>query len=117
MHILIGYVRCSMGQQYSVTQKQVLLELGIESSRIYTAQGFIGTNRARLGQALAAVRSGGMLLVSKLGRIARSLLDALAIADNLASRNVKRHSIPVSTTPLTQWMNSSLTLRSSERIS
>lgn len=116
IHILIGYVRCLFTQQHFVAQKQALPELGGSSGRIYTAQGVIRTKRARLGQALAAIRSSGMLLVSKLGRIARSLLDVLAIADNFASCNVKCHSIPVSTAPLTQRINSSLALRSSDLV-
>jgi DNA invertase Pin-like site-specific DNA recombinase len=50
-----------------------------------------GTNRARPGldQALAAVRSGDTLVVSKLDRLARSVPDARQIGDSLADHGVK----------------------------
>jgi DNA invertase Pin-like site-specific DNA recombinase len=51
----------------------------------------MGTNRDRPGldQALAAARAGGTLVVPKLDRLARSVLDAPAIADALIARGVK----------------------------
>lgn len=50
-----------------------------------------GTNRERpsLDQALAALREGDTLVVSKLDRLARSVPDARAIADELRDRGVK----------------------------
>ena len=50
-----------------------------------------GTTRARPGldQALAAVREGDTLVVPKLDRLARSVPDARAIADQLSARGVK----------------------------
>ena len=50
-----------------------------------------GTTRARPGldQALAAVREGDTLVVPKLDRLARSVPDARAIADQLRERGVK----------------------------
>ena len=53
--------------------------------------GLTGTTRARPGldQALAAVREGDTLVVSKLDRLARSVPDARAIADRLRERGVK----------------------------
>jgi len=90
-NILIGYARCSTDKQDLAAQRDALLKLGVSPGRIYTDQGFSGTNRARPGleQALAAVRSGDTLVVSKLDRLARSVPDARAIGDNLASQNVK----------------------------
>jgi DNA invertase Pin-like site-specific DNA recombinase len=54
----------------------------------YTDHGLTGTNRARPGldQALAAVREGDVLVVPKLDRLARSVPDARAIADQLEKR-------------------------------
>lgn len=65
--------------------------MGVVPERIYTDRGFTGTNRLRPGldQALAAVRSGDTLVVPKLDRLARSVPDARAIADQLAGRGVK----------------------------
>lgn len=64
-------------------QRQALIDLGVTEDRIYTDKGLTGTNRARPGldQAIAAVREGDTLVVSKLDRLARSVPDARAIAD------------------------------------
>jgi len=68
------------------------LKLGVAADRIYTDHGLTGTNRLRPGldQALAAVRSGDTLVVPKLDRLARSVPDERAIADELMKRGVKR---------------------------
>ena len=86
---LIGYARCSTDRQDLAAQRQALLELGVAEDRIYTDHGLTGTTRARPGldQALAAVREG--LVVPKLDRLARSVPDARAIADQLRERGVK----------------------------
>jgi DNA invertase Pin-like site-specific DNA recombinase len=87
----IGYARCSTDKQDLEAQRKALTALGVAAKRIYTDHGFTGTNRARPGldQALAAVRSGDTLVVSKLDRLARSVPDARAIGDELAERGVK----------------------------
>ena len=90
-HTLIGYARCSTDRQDLAVQENALFELGVGEDRIYTDRGLTGTNRLRPGldQALAAVRSGDTLVVPKLDRLARSVPDARAIADELAARGVK----------------------------
>ena len=90
---LIGYARCSTDEQDLTAQRQLLLDLGVASDRIYLDHGLTGTNRDRPGldQALAAVRSGDTLVVPKLDRLARSVPDARAISDSLAAR---REAIP-----------------------
>ena len=57
---------------------------------IYTDHGLTGRNRKRSGldQALAAVRAGDTLVVAKLDRLARSVPDARAIADELKAKGV-----------------------------
>jgi DNA invertase Pin-like site-specific DNA recombinase len=52
---------------------------------VYVDHGPTGTNRDRPGlrEALAACREGDTLVVTKLDRLARSLPDARAIADDL----------------------------------
>ena len=84
----IGYARCSTDKQDLTAQTQALLDLGVKADRIYTDHGFTGRNKARpgLNQALAAVRSGDTLVVSKLDRLARSVPDARQIGDTLADR-------------------------------
>ena len=88
---LIGYARCSTDRQDLAAQRQALLELGVAEDRIYTDHGLTGTNRARPGldQALVAVRQGDNLVVPKLDRLARSVPDARAIADQIQERGVK----------------------------
>jgi DNA invertase Pin-like site-specific DNA recombinase len=90
-HTLVGYARCSTDRQDLTAQRQALLALGVAEDRIYMDQGFTGTNRARPGldQAMAAVRSGDTLVVPKLDRLARSVPDARAIADQLERKGVK----------------------------
>lgn len=89
--ILVGYARCSTDKQDLAAQVDALVKLGVVKKRIYTDKGFTGRNRERPGldQALAAVRSGDSLVVPKLDRLARSVPDARAIGDELASRNVR----------------------------
>lgn len=89
--ILVGYARCSTDKQDLAAQVDALLKLGVVKDHIYTDKGFTGRNRERPGldQALAAVRSGDSLVVPKLDRLARSVPDARAIGDELASRNVR----------------------------
>jgi DNA invertase Pin-like site-specific DNA recombinase len=88
---LIGYARCSTDHQDLTAQRERLRELGVPPDRIYLDHGLTGTTRTRPGldQALAAVRAGDTLIVAKLDRLARSVPDARAIGDNLASRGIK----------------------------
>lgn len=87
----IGYARCSTDSQDLTAQKQALEALGVAPDRIYTDHGLTGTTRARPGldQALAAVRAGDTFVVPKLDRLARSVPDARAIADQLEAKGVK----------------------------
>lgn len=89
--LLIGYARVSTDAQDLTAQRDALQALGVEPDRIYVDHGFTGTSRARpgLAEALAACRAGDELVVTKLDRLARSLPDARAIADELTSRQVK----------------------------
>ncbi len=86
----IGYARCSTENQDLAAQRSALAELGVAPERIYTDRGLTGRNRARPGldQALAAVRGGDMLVVTKLDRLARSVPDAREIADCLVAQGV-----------------------------
>lgn len=88
--LLVGYARCSTDQQDLTAQRDGLLNLGVQTERIYVDHGLTGTNRERPGlrEALAACRSGDTLVVTKLDRLARSLPDARAIADELTAREI-----------------------------
>jgi DNA invertase Pin-like site-specific DNA recombinase len=88
---LIGYARCSTAGQDLTAQRQTLGDLGVGDERIYLDHGLTGRNRERPGLrlALAAVREGDTLVVPKLDRLARSVPDARAIADELEKRGVR----------------------------
>ena len=88
--LLIGYARCSTDQQDLTAQHDGLVGRGVSPSRIYVDHGLTGTNRDPPGlrEALAACREGDTLVVTKLDRLARSLPDARAIADELTTRHV-----------------------------
>ncbi len=89
--LLIGYARCSTEQQDLTAQREGLLALGVDPDRVYVDHGLTGTNRDRPGlrEAFAACREGDTLVVTKLDRLARSLPDARAIADELTARQVR----------------------------
>ena len=88
--LLVGYARCSTDQQDLTAQRDALLGLGVEAERIHVDHGLTGTNRERPGlrEAFAACRAGDTLVVTKLDRLARSLPDARAIADELTARQI-----------------------------
>ena len=88
--IKVGYARVSTVEQDLSAQRDALVRLGVEEARIFVDHGMTGTNRARPGlrEALAAVRSGDTLVVTKLDRLARSLRDARDIADELTLKGV-----------------------------
>lgn len=88
--LLVGYARCSTDQQDLTAQRDALLAMGIELVRVHVDRGLTGTNRERPGlrEALAACRAGDTLVATKLDRLARSLPDARAIADELTTRQI-----------------------------
>lgn len=88
--VKIGYARVSTHEQDLTIQREGLATLGVEADNIYVDHGLTGTNRARPGllQAMAAVRAGDTLVVTKLDRLARSLPDARDIADELTRKGV-----------------------------
>ena len=86
----VEYARCSTDQQVLTAQRHTFFGLGVEAERIYVDHGLTGTNRERHGlrEALTACRAGDTLVVTKLDRLARSLPDARAIADELSARQI-----------------------------
>lgn len=86
----IGYARVSTAQQDLAAQLDMFAKLGVDERNVYVDHGLTGTNRSRPGleKALAAVRAGDVLVVTKLDRLARSIRDAREIADELAEQDV-----------------------------
>lgn len=87
----IGYARVSTDEQDLTAQRGGLACLGVAPERIYVDYGLTGANRERPGlrEALAACRDGDTLVVTKLDRLARSVPDACAVAQELEARRVK----------------------------
>lgn len=88
--MLIGYARVSTNEQDLSAQLDALKYLGVDDENIQIDHGLTGTTRSRpgLARALAAVRGGDTLVVTKLDRLARSLPDARDIADELTRKGV-----------------------------
>lgn len=86
----IGYARVSTNRQDLTAQREGLTALGVALENVHVDHGLTGTNRTRPGlrEAMAAVRSGDTLVVTKLDRLARSLPDARDIADELTRKGV-----------------------------
>jgi DNA invertase Pin-like site-specific DNA recombinase len=74
-------------------QREALIAPGVKPNRIHVDHCLTGTNRARPGlrEALAACRSDDTLVVTKLDRLARSLLDARNIVEELTQAGVRLH--------------------------
>jgi hypothetical protein len=88
--MLIGYARVSTSGPDLAAQRDGLSALGVDDERVQVDHGLSGTTRARprLREALAACRAGDALVVTKLGRPARSLRDTTDIADELTKKGV-----------------------------
>jgi DNA invertase Pin-like site-specific DNA recombinase len=88
---LIGYARVSTREQDLTAQRAALEQLGVKPKDIYVDHGLTGTNRERPGlhTALAAVRRGETLVVTKLDRLARSLPDARDLIGELTEEGVR----------------------------
>ena len=87
----IGYARCSSLGDENAVQRAQLVSLGVPKGNIFTDEGYTGTSSSRPGldQALAAVRQGDTLVVTRLARLAGSVTDALDLMTQLSRRGVK----------------------------
>ena len=85
---LIGYARVSTNDQKLDLQMDALLAAGVEPGRIYTdkASGGPGAKRPGFAAAMKACRSGDTLVVWKLDRIGRSLMEVLAVFERLNAK-------------------------------
>lgn len=84
----IGYGRVSTADQSVEVQRAALLELGVPHDRIHLDRGVSGRRRHRpaLDRALAELRPGDELVVTKLDRLGRSLRDLLDLADQIREK-------------------------------
>lgn len=84
--LLIGYARVSTSDQKLDLQMDALLAAGVHPDRIYTdkASGGPGAKRPGWAAAMKACRSGDTLVVWKLDRIGRSLMEVLVVFERLS---------------------------------
>lgn len=86
--VRVGYARVSTTQQDLTSQVEALRTLGVDQVYTDKASGRT-TSRPGLEKALAAVRAGDELVVTKVDRLARSLPDLTRIITELHDRGVK----------------------------
>uniref|UniRef100_UPI000D38D9A7 recombinase family protein n=1 Tax=unclassified Variovorax TaxID=663243 RepID=UPI000D38D9A7 len=79
--MLIGYARVSTNEQETKLQLDALSAAGVHT--VFSEKGSSVGPRPQLHKALAAMRKGGVLVVWKIDRLARSLKDLLHLLDRL----------------------------------
>jgi DNA invertase Pin-like site-specific DNA recombinase len=86
---IVGYARTSTAEQDAglEAQKRDLRAAGC--TRLYEEKVSSVAPRAKLAEALAWVRSGDVLVVTKIDRLARSLTELLRIAEELERRGIE----------------------------
>lgn len=86
--LLIGYARVSTADQKLDLQMDALAKAGVQPGRIYTdtASGGPGAKRPGFAAAMKACRAGDTLVVWKLDRLGRSLMEVLIVFERLAAK-------------------------------
>lgn len=89
----IGYARVSTSDQNLDLQLSALKAAGC--TKVYTDQGVSGAEFERdgLSKALKALQAGDMLVVWRLDRLGRSLVDLVRLISELGEREVEFHSL------------------------
>lgn len=87
--MIIGYARCSTDKQDLTAQREALTALGCEKIFLDFAEHGDRRDRPELEKALTTARAEDTIVVTKLDRLARSILDARSIADTLVADGVK----------------------------
>lgn len=87
---LVGYCRVSTEEQNEDLQVQAMLRRGVHPDNIYLDKGVSGVAAKKPGRELALrqLRSGMTLVVWKLDRVSRSLLDLLLLLQDLDKRGI-----------------------------
>ena len=98
--MLVGYARVSSAGQSLEVQREQLAAAGAEKIFEEKRSGRTAADREALAEALEFVREGDVLAVTKLDRLARSMLDLHQIIAALAAKNVGFRALqqPVDTT-------------------
>lgn len=90
---MIGYARVSTDEQNLDLQIQALKRVGCDA--IYTDSGISGSTQRRPGldKTLKKLRKGDKLVVWRLDRLGRSLVNLVQLLEKLGSREIRFHSI------------------------
>lgn len=91
--MLIGYIRASTAKQNLDLQRDALLHAGCEKIFEEKKSGKAGTKRPEFDAALVYLRPEDVMVVSKLDRFGRSLLEMMRTIDKLRTDNIKLQSI------------------------
>ncbi len=86
--LLIGYARVSTVDQNLDLQRDALQRAGCGQIYEDKASGRAKSNRPELGAALRALRAGDTLVVWRLDRLARSLVDLVQIINELGEKGI-----------------------------
>lgn len=80
--MIFGYARCSTVYQDVEVQRRQLVALGVDPDRIMVDLGYsaVAKHRPGLDKVLGMLREGDVVVVTKLDRLARSVVDAHEIA-------------------------------------
>ncbi|MCZ7973391.1 recombinase family protein [Agrobacterium salinitolerans] len=84
----IGYARVSSTGQNEAAQVDILTRHGAQELFIEKASGTTREGRERLEEAIRFARKGDVLMVTRLDRLARSVLDLNTISQELQSKGV-----------------------------
>lgn len=87
-NLMIGYARVSTAEQSLDMQIKALQDYGVEETRIWSEKRSAAAKRVKLERCLAMLRAGDTLVVWKLDRLARSMIDLLRIIEDLNKREV-----------------------------
>lgn len=96
MGLLLGYVRVSTTDQHGAAQRDALLEAGVEEKYIYFDQlsgAKAAKERPGLSALLAFAREGDTVLVYRIDRLGRSLIDVLNTVAEMQERGIGLRSL------------------------
>jgi DNA invertase Pin-like site-specific DNA recombinase len=91
--MLIGYARVSTIDQNLDLQRDALLRVGCEKIFEEKKSGRAGTSRPQLDAAVAFLRPDDILVVWKLDRLGRSLVEMMRTIDRLRRQDIKFQSL------------------------
>ncbi len=91
--MLVGYARVSTQDQNLDLQRDALTKAGCERIFEEKKSGKAGTKRPEFGSALAFLRSEDILVVWKLDRLGRSLVEMMRTIDSLRTQGVHFQSL------------------------